>query len=290
MPSSFTSRLGLELQATGENSGTWGANLNSNAIQLIDTAIAGLTSVALAASDVTLTKQNGTADESRSAILYLHGTLAANVAVVVPSVTKTYTVDNKTSGNFSVTVKTAGGTGVVVPQAAAQTLYVTGSSVIPSSQAVSAAAAALGSAAYANVGTSINELAPVSVNDAKYARVSSANVFTSTNLFQKQAYTALVTVTYATTVSLDFTQGSKFQLTLAGNSTIIPVGHQPGQGGIIYLLQDGTGGRTVAWDSQFKFPASTAPTLTTTSSAVDSVPFEVRTSTAIAAAFVGDFR
>jgi hypothetical protein len=290
MPSTFTSRIGLELQATGENSGTWGSNLNSNAIQLIDTAIAGLTSVALAASDVTLTKQNGTADQARSAILYLHGTLAANVAVVVPSVTKTYTVDNKTSGNFSVTVKTAGGTGVVVPQAAAQTLYVTGSSVVPSSQAVSAAAAALGSAAYANVGTSVNELAPVSVNDAKYAQVSAANVFTSVNVFQRQAYAVPVTVTFATTVSLDFTRANDFQITLTGNATFVPVGHQPGQAGNIWLVQDGTGSRTAAWDSTFKFPASTAPTLTTTSSAVDVVPYAVRTSTAIGAAFLGDFR
>ena len=290
MPSTFTSRLGFELQATGENSNTWGGNLNSNAIALIDTAVAGLTSVALGASDVTLTKQNGTADQARSAILYLHGTLAANVAVVVPSVTKTYVVDNKTDGNFNVTVKTVGGSGVVVPQAAAQTLYVTGASVIPSSQAVSAVAAALGSAAYANVGTSVNELAPVSANDAKYARVSAANVFTSVNLFQKQAYSALVTLAYAATVSVDFMQGNKFQLTLGGNSTIVPVGHQPGQGGIIYLVQDGTGSRTVAWNNQFKFPASVAPKLTTTSSAVDMIPYEVRTSTLIDAAFIGDFR
>lgn len=290
MPSTFTTKLGLEKQATGENLNVWGGNLNTNVIDLVDDAIAGLTSVALTASDVTLTKSNGTPDQSRAAILYLHGTLGANVAVIVPSVTKAYVVDNRTTGAYSTTVKTAGGTGAVVPQGTAQTLYVTGTSVIATSPATSATSPSFGSAAYVNIGTSVNELAPVSVADARYARLTAANVFTSVNEFRKQIFSAPVTVAYATTVSLDFTQGNDFVVSLTGNSTIIPVGYQPGQGGNIWLYQDGTGGRTVAWNQAFKFPASTAPTLTTTSAAVDVVPYAVRTSSAIDCGFLGDMR
>lgn len=290
MPSTFTSRLGLEQQATGENSNTWGANLNTNAIELIDTAVAGLTSVALAASDVILTKQNGTPDQARSAILYLHGALAANVAVVVPSVTKTYFVDNQTTNGFSATVKTAGGSGVVVPQGTAQTLYVTGTSVVAASPPTSVTQPVFGTAAYANVGTSVNELMPVSVADARYAQVSAGNVFTSVNRFDKQVFTPPVVVPYAATVSLDFTQGNDFVVSLTGNATVIPVGHQPGQAGHIWLYQDNIGGRTVAWNAQFKFPSSIAPTLTATTSAVDVVPYAVRTSTAIDAAALTDMR
>lgn len=289
MPSTFTSRIGLEQQATGENSNTWGANLNSNAIDLIDTAIAGLTSVALAASNVTLTKANGTPDQARSAILYLHGVLAADVDVVVPSVTKTYFVDNQTTNPFSTTVKTAGGSGVVVPQGTVQVLYVTGSSVVAASPAVSPGQT-LGTAAYVNVGTSVNEVPQVSLADVRYSRVAGANVFTSVNQFNRQVFSPPVTVAYAATVSLDFTQGNNFVVSLAGNSEIVPVGHQPGQAGQIWLYQDGAGGRTVTWTGQFKFPASVRPILTSTSGAVDLIAYAVRTSAAIDAAFIGDFR
>ena len=276
MPSSFTSRIGLEQQATGENSNTWGANLNSNAIELIDTAIAGLTSVALTATDVTLTKANGTADQARSAILYLHGALAANVAVVVPSVTKTYFVDNQTTNGFSATVKTAGGSGVVVPQGAARILYVTGSSVVPASPVTSATQPALGTAAFATL-TSL-------------AQVNETNVFTTVNRFNKQVFTPPVTVAYATTVSLDFTQANDFVVSLTGNAFFVPVGFQPGQAGQIWIYQDSAGNRTATWSSIFKFPSSVAPILTSTGNAVDLIPYAVRASTAIDAAQLADMR
>lgn len=290
MPSTFTPKIGLELQETGSNTNVWGSNLNSNVIELVEQAIAGLTSVALGAVDVTLTKSNGVPDEARSAILYLHGAMANDVAVIVPSVTKAYVVDNRTTGGFVATVKTAGGTGVATRSGNAQLLYVTGTSVIPASSPVSASTPEFGSAAFANVGVSVNELAPVSANDAKYAGLVAGNVFTSVNRFNKQIFSPPVTVTYAVTMSVDFTQGNDFVVSLAGNATIVPVGHQPGQGGNIWLYQDAVGGRTVAWANTFAFPASTAPTLTATASAVDLVPYAVRTSVKIDAGFLGDMR
>lgn len=290
MPSTFTPKIGLELQETGANTNIWGSNLNSNVIELVEQAIAGLTSVALGSLDVTLTKSNGVPDQARSAILYLHGAMANDVAVVVPSVTKSYVVDNRTTGGFIATIKTAGGSGVPTRGGNAQLVYVTGTSVIPASSPVSAAAPEFGSAAYANVGTSINELAPVSANDAKYAGLTAGNVFTNANRFNKQVFSPPVTVTYATTISVDFALGNDFIVSLGGNATIVPVGHQPGQGGNIWLYQDAVGGRSVAWVSAFAFPASTAPTLTATASAVDIVPYAVRTSAKIDAGFLGDMR
>jgi hypothetical protein len=118
MSSTYTSRLGLELQADGENSNTWGQRLNSSVITLLDTAIAGLTSVALSSVPITLTKQDGTSDQSRASILYLHGTLTSNCQVVVPSVTKLYSIYNNCAGNFNPIVKTAGAAGSPVPRGA----------------------------------------------------------------------------------------------------------------------------------------------------------------------------
>jgi hypothetical protein len=275
MASTFTSRLGFELQATGENSGIWGSNLNSNAIALIDTAIAGLTSVPLAGTDVTLTKQNGTIDESRSAILYLHGTLINDVAVVVPSVTKAYAVDNKTSGPFNVTVKTAGGTGTAVAQGTARTIYVTGTSVIPTSPGTSVGSPTFGSAAYANIGTSANELVPTSAADTRYSR----------NF-------GMVTLPYAATVTVDFATGYNFMVSAGGNFKLVPTGMNPArdQGGIIWVCQPPGGNAVITWDSQFKFPAGTSVVLTSTSGACDLLPYAVRTSAIVDVTGVKDMR
>lgn len=259
MPSTFTSRLGFEEQATGENSGTWGTNLNSNVIELVDAAIAGLTSVDLASGDVTLTKANGTPDQARSAIIYLHGVLTADRSVVVPSVTKAYIVDNKTTGSYTATVKTAGGSGVQVPQSAAAVVYSTGSSVVQAAAATSS-------------------------DLSGYATKSGANIFTSVNAFDKQVWSSVVPLTWAAVLSVPFDRGNSFICTLAGATSVVPSGHKPGQGGVIYLCQDATGSRTAAWDSQFKWSDGSAPTLTTSVSCVDAIPYHVRSSVAIDAA------
>ena len=69
MASSYTTRLNLELQADGENPNSWGDILNSNVIQLVDDAIAAYTSVTCTSGTITLTENNGSTDQSRSAVL-----------------------------------------------------------------------------------------------------------------------------------------------------------------------------------------------------------------------------
>ncbi len=125
----YTTRLRLEKQVTGENSNTWGTRLNTNVFSLVDTAIAGYTSVSLAGSTVTLSVENGSADSARSAMLELHGTLTSNVGVVIPSVSKQYLVRNATAGSFTVTIKAAGGTGTAVTQGTTGIVYCDGASV-----------------------------------------------------------------------------------------------------------------------------------------------------------------
>jgi len=121
MPSSYSTGLRIELIATGEQSGTWGATTNNNLGTLIEDAISGMTSVTTVTSPYTLTAINGAADESRAAALQLQTTTGANFIVVVPTVTKLYVVKN-VDPTYSVTVKTASGNGVVIP--AGQTVLV----------------------------------------------------------------------------------------------------------------------------------------------------------------------
>jgi hypothetical protein len=62
MPSSFTSRLKLERQASGENSGTWG-NLVNYVFNRVDASVSGYQSVSVAGSaNVTLTSNNSTSN------------------------------------------------------------------------------------------------------------------------------------------------------------------------------------------------------------------------------------
>jgi hypothetical protein len=98
------------------------------------------------------------------------------------------------------------------------------------------------------------------------------------------AYASIVALTDAATIAVDMsaTGGNNFSVTLAGNRTLgNPTGLTAGQSGIIYVTQDATGSRTLAYSSYWKFPGGTAPTLTTTANAVDALVYTVRTSTSI---------
>jgi hypothetical protein len=60
----------------------------------------------------------------------LTGVLTGNRIIVVPNTVQQYWIDNQTSGAFTLTVKTAAGTGIEVPQGAAQILYSDGTNVV----------------------------------------------------------------------------------------------------------------------------------------------------------------
>ena len=112
MANSTSSFLKLTVQATGENSGTWGQITNTNLL-IVEQAIAGYEAVALnATTGATLTVSNGAVSNGKNAVLQLTGTITTNVNVVVPVVEKVYIIDNATSGAYAVTVKTTSGTGV----------------------------------------------------------------------------------------------------------------------------------------------------------------------------------
>ena len=131
MASSYTTRLNLELQADGENPNSWGDILNSNVIQLVDDAIAAYTSVTCTSGTITLTENNGSTDQSRSAVLEFIDTVASDTTVVCPGVSKIYFINDKTTrtDSASLTLKTAAGTGFVVPEGATRAVICDGVSV-----------------------------------------------------------------------------------------------------------------------------------------------------------------
>ena len=86
----------------------------------------------------------------------------------------------------------------------------------------------------------------------------------------------LSAATSASTITLDLGTANYHTVTLAHNTTFAdPSNEVAGQSGSIIITQDGTGSRTAAWNSAWKWAGGTAPTLSTTAGAVDRIDFLV---------------
>ena len=100
----------------------------------------------------------------------------------------------------------------------------------------------------------------------------------------------ITTLTDAATITPDLDSSDMFTVTLGGNRTLAnPSNRDAGQTGSIFIVQDGTGSRTLAWGSYWDFAGGTAPTLSTAAGAVDRVDFIVRTSTSIHTVFTANY-
>jgi len=100
----------------------------------------------------------------------------------------------------------------------------------------------------------------------------------------------VLTVSYSSTITLDFRTANNFTVTLTGNTTFAnPSNLAAGQSGIVFVIQDGTGGRTAAFGSYWDFSDGTAPTLSTGVNAVDMIAWVARSANKISAQFIGNF-
>ena len=154
---------------------------------------------------------------------------------------------------------------------------------------------------YANLNGSVadiqeGEICYATDQDKLYVKEGSALVSTQASLPATNAVTdtaqtftaaqrgAITALTDGATITPDFAAGNNYSVTLAGNRTLAnPTNLTAGQSGVILVSQDSTGSRTLAFGSYWKFAGGTAPTLTTTASAVDVIAFFVDSSTRISA-------
>jgi hypothetical protein len=110
MATAYTSLLGLALPVTGELSGTWGATVNDEITALLDSAVAGTTSIT-ADADITLSDTDGAANETRQAVILWNpatGTTTRNITA--PARSKAYIVINASGGTQSIVLRGAGPT------------------------------------------------------------------------------------------------------------------------------------------------------------------------------------
>jgi len=305
MTASYTSRLRLVKQGDGDNPNTWGTVLNDGMISLVDDAIAGYTTVELgAAATVTLSAIDGAGDVPRSAFLELKGSVGGShntISMIIPAQSKSYVINNKVSANTTasdiVKVKTASGTGYTVPFGAIGLVICDGTSVF----ATNTRGEGFGTAASADIGTGTTNVPDVSIADARYVRSSvTANTTVRGDFVVEagslkvgtsaRAYNPITTLTDATSIAVDFALGNNFLVTIGGNRTLAaPSNAVAGQTGQIYVIQDGTGSRTLSYNSAYQFVSGAAPTLSTGAADVDILVYSTRSATTIDAALLKNF-
>lgn len=136
MSSTYSPDLRLELIGTGDQAGVWGSTTNTNLGTLIENAVAGYTSVAVAASPQALTALDGAEDQARFAAIALTTSTGANFTVCIPPNSKLYTFYNSTSYVATIsnsTVKNgivlSGGTTVAIPAGKTMSVWSDGTNV-----------------------------------------------------------------------------------------------------------------------------------------------------------------
>lgn len=115
MTTAATSLLGLALPVDGELSGTWGDVVNASITLLLDSAIAGTTTISTDA-DITLSTTTLATNEAREAVLLWTANGSTTRYITAPAQSKTYVVINKTTGTQSIVIRGVGPTtGITVP-------------------------------------------------------------------------------------------------------------------------------------------------------------------------------
>ena len=139
MASTFSTDLSLELVATGEKAGLWGAITNTN-LQLLQTAASGYVEVTLSSGNIDLLLSDGSATANgKNLYIKVVGTLSGNASLTMPATTSGgnanrvfFVEDGTTRGtaaeSWTVTLATAGQTGgVPLPEGATALVYSRGS-------------------------------------------------------------------------------------------------------------------------------------------------------------------
>ena len=132
MASSTSRALKLELITTGEKSGTWGTITNTN-LQILEQAASGYLSLDVGSGDVALSLANHATANGKNLYYKLTGTLAGNRAVTMPdSAERVFIVEdgtNRSSSQYTLTVKTVSGTGLALPVGSTTVLYSDGTNI-----------------------------------------------------------------------------------------------------------------------------------------------------------------
>ena len=299
MASTYTTNIRLTKQGDGDNANTWGEILN-NVLSLVDQAVGSYTTITVGAtSSVALTENQGSADQSRSAVLEIAGTVGGahtSIFVYLPAgAAKTYAIKNAVSANTTasdaVVLRVAGQThGVTVPSGGVGYFFTNGTSVNT-----------LNAVGFSAITTTQADARYVAITGTQ--TITGAKTFTSTvTITGAAAFTSAVnvsgpvnvntvTLTDAASIVPSFDSGNTFVVTLGGNRTLAaPTSANIGQSGSIRVIQDATGGRTLSYNSAYQFVSGSAPVMDTSAGAQSILVFSCRSATTIDAVMLHDFK
>ena len=165
--STYSPSLRIQLITTGDQAGVWGATTNTNLGTLVESAIAGYTSVSITSADQALTAVDGLPDEARNAALALTTTTAANFNVYAPPAEKTYAIHNTSAyaatiyNSTAIGNTTAAGLGAIIPAGKTVTVWSDGTNFrfqndhLPSLTLASPLAAASGGTGLTSLGAGV---------------------------------------------------------------------------------------------------------------------------------------
>ncbi|KPK13919.1 MAG: hypothetical protein AMJ56_00235 [Anaerolineae bacterium SG8_19] len=284
MTSSYTTNKVLEKPGNGDYVDTWNVPVNGD-MDVIDQAFGGVTSLNATGGSATLT-----AAQYRSLILSISGAMSGNVTYTIPSGKGgTWIVYTNTSdvsgGPYTVTFASGGGgTSVVTPRGYVATIYSDGTNIqFADNRPLTPAANSVDTAAIQDGAVTYPKIDPASIAGAAEFRANtSSHLLDTTGTWASAAFVAL---TDAPSISVDLSTGINFTVTLGGNRTLAnPTNTKVGQSGVIIVNQDSTGGRTLSFNSYYKFANGTAPTISTSANSVNVLSYYVVSSSFIVVA------
>jgi hypothetical protein len=249
MADTFTSFLKIRLPQTGAYANSWGTVLNSDALALFDKSITGRTVIPLVGTTYSLAAlANGSESESRYFSLQFVGAPGGAVTVTVPaSVTaKQFLIDNQCGQ--TITFQYATGANTSVPNGLRQIIWC--DQTIPGVFSIAA--------------TAVNAITLNGINASSYARLDNPQNFVAGQ------GVSFVPLADAGTIAVDASTSNYFRVTIGGNRTLDnPTNPRDGQTIEVHVRQDGTGSRTLAFGSKFRWPDDTPPTVTATANRMD---------------------
>ena len=251
MASTF-SNLGLNLQATGENSGTWGAITNVN-LQDIDNAISGVYTLTVTGSTTLAFTTNSssttfTDEAGRNKTIILNGALSATtITITVPNIEKDYVIINNSGA--TATISSGGSTTVSIGTGSKNYVIVDANTT----SVISAVPAAVpgGSNTY------------VQYNSSGSFAGSSNLTFDNTTLAIQTATALKLTVTNITATNATVTTATIQDLTMSSNINLLTQSE--------VRFQDAAGGQYVGLKSSTTVATSFTLNLPTTSGSANQV-------------------
>jgi len=226
MASTFSTNLAIELIGTGDQAGTWGTTTNSNLGTLIEQAISGYVTQAVATgTDTTITIPNGSTGVARNMYIELTGTGGTNTNLIVPANKKLYFIFNNSTG--AVTVKVSGQTGVSVPTGKKMVLVSNGTDIVNGlnyiadfgTNSFSVTNLTASSATITNLIATSGSITNLVSSDAS-ATVLRAGSATLTHLSATSASITNLALTSLTISSLSITNVSVASATVSSNLTL----------------------------------------------------------------------